>query len=300
VKKLLMLSVVFALLASALDAQELDSVARWATIAASEGWSYSNLVYKKANNIELKLDVITPGPRTEIRPTLVYIHAGGWVAGSKEASQLWTLPFLTRGMNVVNVEYRLGPQSLAPAAVEDCRCALRWVYQHSKEYGFDIAKLVLDGHSAGGHLSLMTGMLDPSAGFDNECPGEEQLRVAAIINNFGITDVAELLQGPNTRMFALMWFGSLSNRMELARKLSPLSYVRAGLPPIISLHGDKDDIVPYQQAVRLHEALDRTRVPNQLVTIPAGGHGGWSRDENLRGQGAIFQFLEKHGILPSQ
>jgi acetyl esterase/lipase len=309
VNKLLLSLLLFASLNS-LYAQNLDPVSKWATIAAYEYHFFPNLVYKKANNMDLKLDVITAGPAKQARPTLIYIHGGGWVSASKEQTLLNTLPLLTRGMNVVTVEYRLGPQSLAPAAVEDCRCALRWVHQHAEEYGFDTTKLILEGHSAGGHLSLLTGMLDAAAGFDNECAGDEtlkggqlwpdNLRVAAIVNYFGVTDLTDLLQGPNVKWYAVSWFGSLPDRIELARKLSPLTYVRAGLPPIITLHGDHDDIVPYQHAVRLREALDRAGVPNELFTVPGGGHGGWTREENFRGQETVFRFLEKHGILVPQ
>jgi acetyl esterase/lipase len=187
--------------------------------------------------------------------------------------------------------------ALAPAAVEDCRCALRWVYQHANDYGFETTKLVVEGSSAGGHLALMTGMLTPDAGFDDDCPGKEDLKVAAIVNYFGITDVADVLEGPNRKNYAVMWLSGLPDRMNLAKRLSPLSYVRAGLPPVITLQGDKDPTVPYPQGVRLHDALDHVGVPNQLVTIPCGGHGGWSLEENLRGQKAIFQFLHEQGIL---
>jgi acetyl esterase/lipase len=72
-------------------------------------------------------------------------------------------------MNTVDVDYRLASQSLAPAAIEDARCALHWVYDHAGEYGFDRSKIVVSGDSAGGHLALMTGMLTPSDGFDNGC-----------------------------------------------------------------------------------------------------------------------------------
>ena len=92
-------------------------------------------------------------------PTLVYIHGGGWYRGSKEKSFLQLIPYFEMGWTVVNIEYRRAPVSPAPAAVEDCRCALRWVIQHAEEYNVDTNKLVLSGHSAGGHLSLITGML---------------------------------------------------------------------------------------------------------------------------------------------
>jgi acetyl esterase/lipase len=279
--------------------QQIDPPLRWATASAYEARIYPNLVYGVAEGHELKLDVITAGPDRQMRPTLIYIHGGGWSGGTKEEYQWFTLPFIAAGMNVVNVEYRVASVSLAPAAVEDCRCALRWVFRHSQEYGFDIDKLVLDGHSAGGHLSLMTGMLDANAGFDNNCPGKEDLKVAAIINYFGITDVTDVLQGKNQQDWAVTWFGSLPDKMDLAKRLSPLTYVRSGLPPIITIHGTSDPLVPYQEAVRLHEALDSVGAPNELITIPGGGHGSqfWSREDNWKAQSAIFDFLKKYAVI---
>ncbi len=283
---------------STLFAQKLDPATRWATIAAYESQVYPDIVYGKANNYDLKLDVITAGPASVKRPTVLYIHGGGWAGGSKERYELWTLPFLAKGMDVVNVEYRLTHVSLAPAAVEDCRCALRWVYRNASKYGFDTSRLVVAGHSAGGHLALMTGMLPQDSVFNSECPEKKDLKVAAIVNFFGITDVADLLHGPDLRTWAVEWLGSQPGRMELAKELSPLTYVRKGLPPIITIQGNQDPLVPYHQGVDLEKALTRASVPNQLVTIPGGGHGGWSRSENMRAEAAVFKFLQDHGILP--
>jgi acetyl esterase/lipase len=294
-----------------LSAQDLDPITRWATVASTELRVFpdheksplagSGFVYRRANNIDLKLDVITAGPETEVRPTVIYFHGGGWVHLAKEDRIFYVLPYLARGMNAVNVEYRLANQSLAPAAVEDCRCSLRWVYRHANEFGLDTHKLVVIGESAGGHLALMTGMVDSSAGFDDSCArslGEEAIGVTVMVNYFGITDVADLLEGTNRRPWAVEWFGSLPNRAELARRLSPLTYVRKGIPPIITIHGTSDAAVPYQHAERLHAALDHLGVLNRLVTIPGGGHGQrrFSREENIRAQTAIFQFLEQCGV----
>ena len=85
-----------------------------------------------------------------------------------------------------------------------------------------------------------------------------------------------------------------SDREEVARHVSPLTYVRAGLPPVLTIHGDADPIVPYNHAVRLHAALDEAGVPNQLITVPGGGHGGFSTDENIRIYAAIREFLGQH------
>jgi acetyl esterase/lipase len=256
----------------------------------------SNVTYLTANNWEAKLDVYVPREAGAPNPTVIYIHGGGWVGGAKETSWLQLVPYLEAGWSVVNVEYRLARVSLAPAAVEDCRCALRWVIRNARQYNFDTNKLVVTGHSAGGHLSLTTGILPPSAGLDRECPGNEELKVAAIVNWFGISDVVDLLDGPNMKEYAVAWLSSMPNREEIARRVSPLSYVRAGLPPIITIHGDADPTVPYTHAVRLQEALNKAGVPNQLVTIPGGKHGGFSHDETLRAYSAIRDFLSKHNL----
>ena len=297
-------------LACALPAQELDPVTKWATVAALKYPVSFNVVYQKSNTVSLRLDVINAGPRTETRPTLIYMHGGGWVEGTKESTLLYALPYLAKGMNVVNVEYRMAPESLAPAAVEDCRCALHWVYQHAGDYGFDTNKLVVAGHSAGGHLALMTGMLDPSAGFDNGCQRLSHewrlgivpdVKVAAIIDFFGPTDLVDLTEGENPRNYAIRWFGSLPNRADLAKQMSPLTYAHRGLPPTLIIHGDRDPIVPYQQALHWHEALDKAGVPSELLTI-SGGHGqttpyAWTLDQQLQAQEGVFKFLKAHGIL---
>src|SRR5205085_380284 len=103
--------------------------------------------------------------------------------------------------------------------------------------------------------------------------GDVKMSVAAIINWFGITDVNDIIQGPNLKNYGAMWMGSQPNASEIAKRVSPLTYVRAGLPPILTIHGDRDDVVPYSQAVRLHEALDKVKVKNRLLTIKDGGHG---------------------------
>ncbi|MFN8009085.1 MAG: alpha/beta hydrolase [Terriglobia bacterium] len=310
-KRLMALVFLAVFVSSPAFAQQIDPISKWTTIAATEFRTFPNIVYQKSNNVSVKLDVITAGSPEETRPTLIYFHGGGWVEGVKEGALLNLLPYLSRGMNLVNVEYRLGPESLAPAAVEDCRCALRWVYQHAKEYGFDVNKIVTAGHSAGGHLALMTGMLQTNSGFDYGCqrlPDEwrlgtmEEVKVAAVINFYGPTDLVDLIQGPDTRNYAVRWFGNLPDRQELAKRLSPLSYVREGLPAILTIHGDADTIVPFAQAVRLHEALGRLADANELVTIRGGGHGRtppniWTREQNLDSQQRIFQFLVKHGVL---
>lgn len=280
---------------------------RWIDYAPAEYDIFPNVTYAKASNFELKLDLYLPKNRTRPNPTLILFHGGGWVDGQKERNVLYLLPYLELGWSAINVEYRTARQAQAPAAVEDCRCALRWLTYHARDYSLDPSRFVLTGTSAGGHLALITGMLPRNNVFDRQCPidGNDrwgsanvpELKVAAIVNWFGIGDVADLLEGPNARNYAREWLGSLSNAEQLAKQLSPVNYVRAGLPPIITIHGELDDVAPYNHAVRLHAALDKAGVPNQLVTIKGRKHGGFNRDEMMQGYTAIREFLRKQGLL---
>ena len=261
----------------------------------------SNITYKVANNVDLKLDVYHSREAKGPTPVVMMIHGGGWLVSNKDDYVLTAVPYLVMGFAVVNVEYRPGKISLAPAAVEDCQCALRWIARHAKDYNFDLEKVILTGPSAGGHLALTTGMIPGSAGFANECayqadPKNPDPKVAAIINLFGITDVTDLLQGPNLRTYAVSWMGSAPGREDLARRISPLTYVRPGLPPVLTIHGDADKVVPYSHAVRLHEALTKVGVRNQLLTIPGAGHGWLTVEQDLLAFETTRAFLESLGI----
>ncbi|HYJ92694.1 MAG TPA: alpha/beta hydrolase [Pyrinomonadaceae bacterium] len=268
---------------------------------ADRYWMQPDVVYGSANNTSLKLDIWYPRDNNTPTPTLIFIHGGGWIFGSKEGAVYQLLPYLEKGWRVVNVEYRMAGNSLAPGAVEDTRCALRWVFRNAKQWNFDTSKIVLTGQSAGGHLSLITGMLPDGTPLDNRCYGDAKygdvpMKVAAIINWYGITDVNDLIQGPNLKNYAVMWMGSMPNAAEVARSVSPLTYVRSGLPPILTIHGDKDDVVPYQQATRLKEALNRAGVQNKLVTIQGGGHGMFTQEQYVMAYGEIWKFLRDNKI----
>ena len=259
----------------------------------------ANITYKTASNVEQKLDVYSHRDTSTPRPTVIYIHGGGWVGGSKEGTILSLMPYLEMGFNVVNVAYRLGKVARAPAAVEDCRCALRWVVGNAEQYGFDTDRIVVTGRSAGGHLSLTTGMLAESAGFDAECISRVDPKVAAIINYYGITDVADLMAGkPNEKGYTVSWLGSQRDKQAIADSVSPINHVRKDLPPVLTIHGDSDNAVPYAHAVELHKRLDAAGVRNQLLTIPGGRHGGFSHDEVSLIDRTIRAFLGSNGLLP--
>jgi acetyl esterase/lipase len=283
-------------IASSAGAQAPASPSSWTALVANATRVDNDVTYIKASNWEGKLDVYVPrtaGPH----PTILHIHGGGWVGGTRESVVLRTLPYLEMGFAIVNISYRLGQVAQAPAAVEDCLCALKWLARNAKQYNFDLSKVVIMGYSAGGHLAMATGLIPPSAGLDRQCPGTETVKPAAIVDWYGIADVAELLDGPNMKSYAVQWLGSQPNRVEIAKRVSPMTYVRRDMPPMLIIHGDADPTVPYQQAVKLNAAIQQAGGTSEFLTIPKGGHGNFPPADQVRAIETIRAFLTKQGVL---
>lgn len=273
-----------------------QSLNDWAA-SLNEGYLvYPDQQYNYSSAVSLKLDVWQAQTKESV-PTVIYYHGGGWFFGDRTGALPYLTPWLARGWNVVNVEYRMSGTALAPAAVEDARCALRWVYRNAQQFHLETDRIIVTGHSAGGHLALMAGMLQESDRLDNDCPveptmGEPPLKVAAVVDWYGPTDLPDLIDGTNRKTYAVAWFGGLMNRDAEARRVSPLQYVRSGLPPIFIVHGDQDPVVPYAQSVRLHGELDRKHIINRLYTIAQGKHGLFGADNDIAAYKAMWDFLE--------
>ncbi len=267
-------------------------------VEAETRYNYQpNTAYITENGVELKLDLYTRRDVTTPQPTLVFFHGGFWVAGSKDIQLTALLPWMEKGWNIVNVGYRLGGVAPAPAAVTDAFCALRWIGTNAAMYNIDTSRIVASGQSAGGHLALTLGMLN-EAGFDATCPAGATPRVAAVINWFGVTDVKDVISGPNFNEVPARWFAGMAeaDMLALAERLSPMGYARDGLPPILSIQGDADPVVPYQHGAMLHEALAKTDTKNLLLTIPGGGHGRFTAGERALIYEVINTFLQQNGL----
>ncbi len=238
------------------------------------------------------LDVMYPKAKAAgKRPGVIMFHGGGWIRSTKETMmQSFCLPYLERGFVVANVEFRVAPAAKAPGAVNDALRAAQWFVDHAEQYGVDTKRIVVTGASAGGHLALMVGMTPAEAKLG------PAIRVAAIVNGYGVTDVGDLLDGPHHQGFATEWLPEQEGRLELAKRLSPMTYVRAGLPPTLTVQGENDHTVPHEQGVRLTAALRAAGVDAEMMTVPGAGHG-FSREQWPAVHARIFAFLAVHGIL---
>lgn len=139
-------------------------------------------------------------------------------------------------------------------------------------------------------VPLMVGMTPASAGLGPSIP------IAAIVNGYGVSDVTALLDGPHRQSFAVQWLPEQPGRIDLAKRLSPLTYVRKGLPSILTVQGENDRTVPHEQGVRLTAALQQAGVDAEMMTVPGAAHG-FNKGQWPAVHARIFDFLAKRGIL---
>lgn len=255
--------------------------------------NYLDLPYKKAGNWEGVMDLFIPQNSTKPTPLILFVHGGGWTQGSKGTANQFKI-FFNKGYAVATIEYRLAKDAPAPAAVEDVRSAVCFLLKNSK-YNINPDKVVLMGSSAGAHLALLAGYLGKNKKFDVDCDYKKDIKIAAVINKYGITDVWEYINSKNGKRNAI-WLGAKSNDQELAKSLSPLYYVGKNTPPTFSVHGTADPSVNYQHSVQLKEALDKNGIKNELITIPEGLHGKFTKEQNAEINAGILKFLKDLGI----
>lgn len=250
-----------------------------------------NVVYTRVQGWDGLMDLYLPPADNGPSPVVINIHGGGWNHGVKE-SQSGFSTFFKKGFAVANIEYRLTGQATAPAAIEDTRCALIYLIKNAKELHIDVNRIVIMGASSGGHLALMGGLLAGDHRFDSNCAGVENIKVAAIIDKYGITDVWDWGYGKNiTSKSAVNWLGNKAKDEAFAKSVSPLYYVTKNSPPVFIVHGNADPTVPYQQSVDLYKKLLAAGVKTEFITVEGGLHGKFEKEKNSEINTAIIKFI---------
>jgi len=221
-----------------------------------------------------RLEILKPRwPRSGTLPAVIVFHGGGWEFGSREEMRERVCRrYLERGFVVVNADYRPGLR----AASEDAETVVAWSLKNIPAYGGDVGRVVLTGESAGAHLALLTAF-------------QSHLRVAAVVNFYGVCDLSRM---PNTPAMQRATQGDLTTIL----RLSPLHYVRPSGPPVISIHGTEDELVPLEQTEILTRQVRSAGVVAEQVLIEHGRHGLSERQLNTAYR-AVFEFLHGRGII---
>jgi acetyl esterase/lipase len=238
-----------------------------------------DIVFATMGGHELKLDIAYPKAGKGKIPAVIYIHGGGWSMGDKDPNQ--ALIYAKNGFAGIAIQYRLSGVALFPAAVHDCKAAIRWVRANAEKYGIDPDRIGIMGESAGGHLVALLGTSGGDKFLEGDGPyGEYSSRVQAVVDNFGPIDLMNLKETPSpmdptaTSGPITAWLGKPAKDVpELAKKANPITYLDAGDPPVLMMHGDKDSLVPFQQSELFYAALTKAGVKSKLVQVKNAGHG---------------------------
>ena len=241
-----------------------------------------DVVYKRVNSRDLRLDIYSPKSTTEPLPVVLWIFGGGWSRGSK--NHLPPLNLASRGYIVVSIDYRLSGEAPFPAAIEDCKAAVRWIRANAAAYHFDPDHIGAWGHSAGGHLAALLGTSGGVAALDGtgDNPGVSS-RVQAVCDMSGPSDILQFYEAVSNSnqgkapiaKSAIEQFmgGSVEQNRAKAIAASPTTYVSKDDPPFLIIHGENDMTVPASQSELLASKLKAAGVPVTLIVAEGRGHG---------------------------
>ena len=245
-----------------------------------------DIAYAGTNHDRQTLNLALPLKRSNDKPLAViaYVHGGAWRAGSKNGGLNRLHDFLKTGEYAgMSIGYRLSQQVKWPAQIHDCKAAIRWIKANAKKYGLDGDRIAVHGTSAGGHLVAMLGTSAGVEAMDGAIgPHTDQsTRVQCVIDYYGPTNFLRMndfesridhdaADSPESQLIG----GAIQENKKQTLTADPISYVDKGDVPFLIMHGTKDMLVPYNQSVLLHNALQKAGVSSVLLTVEGGGHGG--------------------------
>jgi acetyl esterase/lipase len=253
----------------------------------------------------LTLHILRPRPQPkEPMPVIVWVHGGAWLGGDKNSGLGMLTRFAERGYFCVSIEYRLSQEATYPAQIEDCKCAIRFLRAKAKEYHLDPDRIGVWGSSAGGHLVALLG----TSGGVKELEGKGgwagfSSRVTAVCDWFGPTDFLKMdaagsrirhdaADSPESRLVG----GPIQENKAKVARANPITYVTKDDPPFLIMHGDRDELVPFNQSELLRDALKKAGVDVTFELVMGAGHGLGGPAVNSR----VDAFFDRHLRQPAR
>ncbi len=248
-----------------------------------------DLEYAVEEGESLKLDLYLPPGTNGTPPLVMWIHGGGWRNGDKANVNPAILKLAGEGYAVASINYRLKDLTIHPRQIHDCKGALRWLRAHAAEYGFDPKRVAVGGGSAGGHLALLLGMSHGVAELEGTVGGNtnQSSAVSAVVDLYGPFDLSAMAKAQERFRRAH------AADTNLLLNASPATYLDANDPPVLALHGDRDNTVPLEQSTLLHERCTALGIECELHIIEGARHGGMEFSDAERAA-LIKAFLDRH------
>jgi acetyl esterase/lipase len=251
--------------------------------------------FANPDNQHLQLDLAMPKLPSSPRPVVLCIHGGGFRAGKRDGYDKLCLTLAEHGYVAATLTYRLAPAYPYPAAVLDCKAAVRWLRANAKEYHIDPSRIGVTGGSAGGHLAQFLGVTNGVAAFDGEGNREHSSDVSCVVNYYGPSDFTKSYgkSVDAAEVLPLFFGGALDTKLKEHVQGSPLYWVTPNAVPTLIVHGTEDKFVNYEQAQWMEAKLKAAQVEVQLLTLEGAGHGFKGADLE-KADAALLAFFNAH------
>jgi acetyl esterase/lipase len=251
---------------------------------AGLGSVQQDITYCTAGGVPLKMDLYLPAGLVAPAPALVYVHGGGWTRGDKSSGAEQEVPeMVARGYVVAAVDYRLAPEYLFPAQIQDVKCAVRHLRANAAEYDIDPDRIGAWGVSAGGHLVSLLGLADASAGLEgNGGYADQSSRVQAVVDVCGPVDLTLPFSPSSVQGIVIrLVFGTADPSSKALKRASPVTHVSGDDPPFLIIHGQEDTVVPPSQSAILFRRLTAAGVSADLIIVANADHGFQSEEQAI-------------------
>ena len=258
-----------------------------------------NVLVEKFPNRTLYLDFARPKAGNGPFPLVVCIHGGGWSTGNRKQMREYMLNLARSGYASACIEYRLSSEANYPAQINDSAKAINYLIDRASEYKINTNKIALYGISAGGHVALMLSEVQND--IDRKSLPFTRLHapICATASLAGPTDLSKkfppLLQGLADSLFSR---ADRKNKQAISQDrllASPTTFVDAQDPPMLLVHGTKDGIVPFDQALELISLCREKNADANLISIEGADHGGGGNPNDwASSMASILKFLRQH------
>jgi acetyl esterase/lipase len=273
------------------------STAVAAELAIPDNVSFErDIEYSRPNGLPQLLNLARPKRVTGSFPTVICIHGGGFRAGNREGYNKLCLTLAQRGYVAMTIEYRLAPTNPFPAAVYDCKAAVRWARGNAAKYGIDPKRIGVTGGSAGGHLAQFLGVTQGVKQFEGDGGNPTQSSaVSCVVNYYGPSDLTKSYGASvdAADVLPLFFGGNLDTARHKHIIGSPLPWVTPDAAPTLLVHGTDDKYVNYEQAIWMRDRLQVCGVEVELLTLGGAGHGFKGADAE-KAETALLAFFAKH------
>jgi acetyl esterase/lipase len=256
----------------------------------------AGLEYGKPGGESLQLDLARPKNASGKLPAILCIHGGGFRAGKREGWDARCKLLAERGYVAATITYRLAPKSQFPAAVEDCKAAVRWLRANAEKYSIDPERIGVIGDSAGGHLAQFLGVTGGVAQFEGDGGNPTMSsRVSCVVNYYGPSDLTKSYgKSVDAAEVLPLWLGGDDSKEHRRHILaSPLYWVTPAAAPTLLLQGTEDKYVNHEQAVWMRDRLKAAEVDVEFLSLEGAGHGFKGADAEKAWKAAL-DFFDRH------